>query len=113
MAVVGRERLAKLCGMFGRDRAGERATVTAAADRLVREMGLRWPDVILPPRSEPRNEPRIETVADAVEFTIRHCRKLNARERGFLNSIRSRQSLCRKQLAVLHELFYRARGETG
>ena len=43
---LDRERLAKICGLFGSDHAGERAGAAAAADRLVRQAGLRWPDIL-------------------------------------------------------------------
>ena len=49
--VADRERLVKLCGIFGSDHAGERANAAAAADRLVRQAGLRWPDVLILPNA--------------------------------------------------------------
>ena len=45
---LDRKRLAKLRGMFGSDYPGERANAAAAADQLVRQAGLRWPDVLQP-----------------------------------------------------------------
>jgi hypothetical protein len=45
------ERLAKLCGLFGSDHAGERASAAAMADRIVRMHGLVWADVITPSSS--------------------------------------------------------------
>lgn len=51
------DRLAKLCGMFGSDHAGEWANAAAAADKLVRAAGLRWPDVVLPALAPPDPDP--------------------------------------------------------
>jgi hypothetical protein len=42
------KRLAQLCGLFGSDHDGERATAAQMADRLVRDHGLTWPDVLRP-----------------------------------------------------------------
>jgi hypothetical protein len=43
------DRLAKLCGMFGSDHDGERATAASKADEFVRSLGLTWRDVIVAP----------------------------------------------------------------
>lgn len=55
------DRLAKLCGMLGSDHDGERASAAAKADRLVRDAGLTWPEIICPqpaPRWLPVDSPR-------------------------------------------------------
>jgi hypothetical protein len=39
-------RLARICGMFGSNHAGERASAAAMADSMVRQLGMTWPDVI-------------------------------------------------------------------
>lgn len=41
-----RERLVKLCGMFGSNSQGERANAAAEADKLVRGKGRTWEDAI-------------------------------------------------------------------
>jgi hypothetical protein len=43
-------RLVKLCGMLGSAHDGERAAAGLKADQLLRENGLRWPDVIGAPQ---------------------------------------------------------------
>lgn len=70
MTPLDRERLVKLVGMFGSDHAGERANAAAAADKLVRQAGLRWPDVILPALAGPIREREIASDDDAVEFCL-------------------------------------------
>ncbi len=57
---LDRERLVKLCGMFGSDHDGERANAAAAADKLIRHSGMRWGDVINPALPLPP-EPQTET----------------------------------------------------
>ncbi|HEU0218947.1 MAG TPA: hypothetical protein VFQ90_19985 [Stellaceae bacterium] len=43
------DRLTKLCGMFSSHHPGEIANAAAMADRLLREHGLRWTDVLALP----------------------------------------------------------------
>jgi hypothetical protein len=43
------ERLAKLCGLLGSEHEGERAAAALKADRLVRECGLTWEQIIARP----------------------------------------------------------------
>jgi hypothetical protein len=43
---VDADRLAKLLGMVGSKHDGEALNAARAADKLVREAGLAWPDVI-------------------------------------------------------------------
>src|SRR3954447_25982978 len=52
---VPRDRLQKLCGLFGSQHDGERAAAAALADKLVRSTGLTWRDVIRWP--EPAHSP--------------------------------------------------------
>lgn len=42
------DRLAKLLGMLGSEHEGERASAALMADKLVRERGLTWPQVLQP-----------------------------------------------------------------
>jgi hypothetical protein len=67
------QRLAKLCGMFGSDHAGERATAALKADRLVRDQGLTWPDVILPAR----RSSSASSTADKIAFARQYRRSVH------------------------------------
>jgi hypothetical protein len=104
---VPRDRLQKLCGLFGSQHDGERAAAAALADQLVRAAGLTWRDVIrwpAPPYSPP------ETVGipdDWRELTIRilrHCDRLSAWELDFLHTVSGRRSVSEKQWRVIHRL---------
>jgi hypothetical protein len=50
-----RERLAKLLGMLGSDHAGERGNAALAIERLRRERGLSWDEVL--PADGVRHDP--------------------------------------------------------
>jgi hypothetical protein len=104
------ERLAAIAGMFGSHHAGERASAALLADRLVRGAGLRWHDVILAPVAMPapsgRNSPNgrsSASFAEQIAFALRSA-AINSWERGFLISIRERQSLSQKQLDCLERI---------
>lgn len=101
-AAIDRELLAKLCGMFGSDHPGERANAAAAADKLVRQAGLRWPDIILPALPGPKREREIASDEDAIEFCIEHDAELTSWEFKFVWSLRrQRYALTAKQLNTL------------
>jgi hypothetical protein len=99
---LDRERLVKLVGMFGSDHPGERSNAAAAADKLVRQAGLRWPDVILPALPPPRREREISSDSDAIEFCIEHPDELSSWEFKFVWSLHhQRYALTPKQRQTL------------
>ena len=107
---LDRERLVKRCGMFGSDHAGERANAAAAADRLVRDAGLRWPDVILPSLTGPTRHREIETVKDALIFVLDYEDVLTAWERQFCRSLCiQRRPISEKQQAILRQIVVKVR----
>ena len=109
-ATLDRARLVKLCGMFGSDHAGERANAAAAADKLIHEAGLRWPDVLLPALPPPPQRPNVGTVPAAVAFVLDHEDALTEWECDFARSIgRLKYPLSAKQLEVLERLVEKAR----
>jgi hypothetical protein len=109
-ATLDRARLVKLCGMFGSDHAGERANAAAAADKLIREAGLRWPDVIPPALPPPPQGQNVRTVPAAVAFVLDHEDALTEWECDFARSIgRLKYPLSAKQLEVLERLVEKAR----
>lgn len=96
------DRLAKIAGMFGSDHDGERAAAAQLADRLVRQAGLTWPDVIRPytnvkPAPEPRRNPGAwrepQTIREAADLALRFGVHLSEWERNFVHSIRDRWRL--------------------
>ena len=91
------ERLAKLCGMFGSDHAGERAAAAAKADALLRSHGLTWFDVL--------GKHAEESIEELIDYALHHGDgHLSPWAEGFLRGIRGRQFLTRKQQEKLHEI---------
>src|SRR5262245_17232619 len=100
---LDRDRLVKLCGMFGSDHPGERANA-AAADKLIRSAGMRWPDIILPRLPAPPAR-SVSTVADAIRFVLQHADALTDWEYDFVRSVSAQNNrLSAKQVAVLERL---------
>jgi hypothetical protein len=105
-----RERLVKLAGMFGSDHAGERANAAALADELVRRLGWRWPDVILPSLAGPDRRRDIENVQDAIKFALKFEDELTRWEVNFLSTLgRQLSPASVKQIAVLHGVVEKVR----
>ena len=95
------DKLAKLCGKFGSDHDGERATAAAKADQLIRSHGLRWSDVIALPPSGNSNK---------IRFALGHIDLLSRWEHGFLLGIRGKQTLSEKQSTVLDQIIVKIGG---
>jgi hypothetical protein len=114
---TSRERLIKFCGLLGSDSDGERANAARMADKLLRDAGLTWRDVISvaaaaqpepPPQPKPRPRPASayqpagpSHVGAATMILIRRRDWLTAWEAEFLESLQARRSLTEKQVAVL------------
>ena len=111
---LDRERLVKLCGIFGSDHAGERANAAAAADRLVRQAGLRWPDVLILPTPEPDPTPEITDPFGMADYCLDFRDAiLTAWETEFCRSVGKNAArgggVSRKQRAILSGLFEKCR----
>jgi hypothetical protein len=100
-ASLDREKLARLPGMLGSAHDGEIAAAGRAADALVRQAGLTWPDVLEPQR------PALLAARgdDAVAFCLRHGDALTDWERRFLMSLkRQRYAVTDKQHEVVEQI---------
>jgi hypothetical protein len=96
------KRLAKLCGMFGSEHIGERAAAAAAADRLVREQGLSWVDVIRGPWS--RSSRKLKTINDKLDFLSEHADVLTDWEKKFIVTVRGFRRKSRRQIETINGL---------
>ena len=97
------DKLAKLCGLFGSDHDGERATAAAKADQLIRSHGLCWSDVIAPvPIS----------TTERIRFALGHIDMLSRWEFGFLLGIRGKQTLTEKQIRILDQIMSKLGGRS-
>jgi hypothetical protein len=95
-------KLARICGMFGSAHAGERAAAALVADRMVRDHGLTWGQVITAARShEPPPDSEIEQL---IRFALDRAAHLSDWERGFLTNIQGRWHLTEKQWAKLNDI---------
>jgi len=95
--MIDRDRLAKLLGMLGSDHDGEVINAARAADRLVRDSGLRWPDIAM---AGPAPAPRGDN--DPISFCLSRSAVLTDWEQRFLRSLgQQRYRLTAKQCAVL------------
>src|SRR5262245_9192521 len=96
------DHLARLCGMFGSDFDGEVVNAARLADAYVKQLGLRWPDVISAPPAE------WQTMA---KFCRDKVYLLRERERDFIeNTRRWRRMPTDKQLAWLEAIYARLGG---
>lgn len=103
-----RVRLSRLCGMFGSQFEGERATAAAMADKLLKESGLTWSDVLSQP--QPQEEPRAQKdrsqhQAMAAWILANKRTFLSDWEISFLNSLVHWKTLSAKQKAVFDRIF--------
>jgi len=97
------DKLAKLCGLFSSNHDGERASAAALADRLVRQSGLTWQDVFLPPCSSDLVSPQDE-IQERIAFALAHADELDDWQRQFLHGVRRIKALSQKQERKLDEI---------
>ncbi|MBP0493679.1 hypothetical protein [Roseomonas indoligenes] len=71
-------RLARVLALLGSDHDGERAAAALAAHRLIKRLGLTWPDLLAPadPRAAP--EPPPPNLLEAAESRLRQTQRENA-----------------------------------
>ena len=63
-ALVDRQRLARVCGLFGSDHDGEALAAAWQAEKIRKKVGLTWEELLVP-SSRPRSgEPSPEDLPD-------------------------------------------------
>ncbi|HEY8872963.1 MAG TPA: hypothetical protein VIM52_08025 [Stellaceae bacterium] len=101
---LDRDRLAKLLGMFSSDSDGEIVNAARMAERLRRQSGLTWHD-ILRPVPEPRREREVESVDDALDLCEAYADLLTDWERRFISTLRrQRTPISPKQVAIIEQI---------
>ena len=105
------DRLAKLLGMVGSVHDGEALTAARMADKLVRDAGMTWSQVVASTATVAWIEP--VTVAGACDACLRSVVAWSYREAGFLMQLPRFQSPSPKQLDWLADLLDRARSAVG
>jgi hypothetical protein len=99
------DRLAKLLGMLGSTHGGERANAGALADKLVKEQGLTWRDILKARTSwrDPSDD------AEAVRVALRYPHILTDWEKDFLRDVNGRSYFSAKQRAVIKRIIAKVR----
>lgn len=96
-----RSRLTKLLGMLGSDHQGERDNAALAAHKLVKQHGLTWEAVVMPPRAR---EPLMGIWRATVAACLERPGSLRPWEAGFLRDLSRFRRLSTKQRYVLEEI---------
>jgi hypothetical protein len=104
------EKLSRICGLFSSHHSGERANAAAMADKLIRERGLCWQDVICFPTTQAP-----ETLSELCGHLLAYAEVLTPWELDFLRKVSGFQSISPKQRDVLDAITgkvraYRAAG---
>ncbi len=94
---LDRDRLAKLLGMVGSDHDGESVSAARHADRLVRQSGMSWREIVADnsphhPLRAPVEQTDGDDLDDEIDFCLRNLDRLNDWERRFLISLRDQRS---------------------
>lgn len=121
---IDRGRLGQLLGMLGSSYDGERANAGRMADRVVKDAGLTWHDVITPktivktiavkaPPDTPKPSRRWKEphgLHECLAVIERHVTALSDWEREFVSDMHKQRRCSRKQAVIIERLVDRARG---
>jgi hypothetical protein len=101
-----RQRLARLLGMTGSAHDGEALNAARLADRLVKDRGATWPDVLIPLQREPLHSTWRRVCAELAARPDGH----RPWERRFVTDLSKFPRLSSKQRCVLQEIAARVLG---
>lgn len=103
---VQRVRLARLLGMTGSAHDGEALNAARLADRLVRDAGITWVDVVSPaaPALPPSPVHRVPHWRVLAQRCAERPGCLTVWERSFVASLLGRASVSAKQRNILHDI---------
>ncbi|HET8637058.1 MAG TPA: hypothetical protein VFL96_09440, partial [Acidobacteriaceae bacterium] len=88
--------MAKILGLLGSDRPGERDAAALAAHRFVQQRGIAWVDVLNPPPVE-HQLPELGTWRATCRACLAHPDRLRPWEIGFLEDLPKFRRLSVKQ----------------
>jgi len=63
-ALVDRQRLARVCGLFGSDRDGEALAAARQAEKIRKKVGLTWEELLVPSIRQRAADPPPEELTD-------------------------------------------------
>jgi hypothetical protein len=106
-------KLSKVLARLGSSFDGERPTAGAMANKMVRDAGLDWPDVLARTGGTAKQSKRVWreplTILRAPNICLKYPEVLTEWEMEFLRSVLGRESLSEKQLNVLQRLLKKVR----
>ncbi len=115
-ALVDRQRLARVCGLFGSDHDGEVLAAARQAEKIRKKLGLTWAELLVPPTRPRSADPPSEELTDwrwACHFCLERSRLLTSWELNFVATVaRYKKAPSAKQLIVLQRLVARCREAT-
>ena len=104
LSAAERERLAKLLGLLGSDRGGERDAAGLAANRMVRQRGITWDDALGVSTRTPVASPRPPGWREVVRCCRARKHSLRPWERDFLSGLDRFPRLSPKQAGILRAI---------
>ena len=105
-----REKLAKLLGLLSSDQAGERDAAGLAAQRLLKQRGISWAEVLIHQPAE-RRLPEMGTWRTTCRRLMENPRALRPWERTFVADLPNFGRISVKQRYVLTEIAKRVLGD--
>ena len=115
-ALVDRQRLARVCGLFGSEHDGEALAAARQAEKIRKKVGLTWEELLVPSIRQRSADPPPESLTDwrwACHFCLERYWSLTSWELDFVATIaRYTKTPSAKQLIVLQRLVARCRKAT-
>jgi hypothetical protein len=115
-ALVDRQRLARVCGLFGSDHDGEALAAARQAEKIRKKLGLTWDELLAPSPYPQVADPPPEELADwrwACHFCLERYHSLTSWKLDFVAIIaRYQKPPSAKQLRILQRLVARCRNAT-
>ena len=112
-ALVDRQRLARVCGLFGSDHDGEVLAAARQAEKIRKKVGLTWEELLVPSPHQRAKSPPPEDLTDwrlACHFCLERYWLLTGWELDFVATVtRYRKTPSVKQLIILQRLVVRCR----
>ena len=112
-ALVDRQRLARVCGLFGSDHDGEALAAARQAEKIRKKVGLTWEELLVPSIRPRLADPSPEELTDwrwACHFCLERYCLLTSWELNFVATVaRYTKPPSAKQLIILQRLVARCR----
>ena len=112
-ALVDRQRLARVCGLFGSEHDGEALAAARQAEKLRKKVGLTWEELLVPSPRPRSGEPPPEDLPNwrwACHFCLERYWLLTSWELDFVATVaRYTKAPSAKQMIILQRLVARCR----